>query len=238
MKLGTSWRHFLRGFICVVSSALVLACLWGAPVFAQGGRIHPGGVIGPRSSGGPRPVIGPRIFPGPGIRRVRPTIIRTFPPPRFLFLGAPVSGFGLGLRRNPSWWRDCTGFWSYACGSFPIYYVAYDGGPRQLPQLYLKDGTVYNVTDYWLVNGQLHYTTLDESGTTWNEHVIDFSQLDVQKTADIAARRGFHFVLRNEPMQQYLKDHPNIGTPGEAPPPVVSPTPAQPGALTPPQPPR
>jgi hypothetical protein len=26
-----------------------------------------------------------------------------------------------------------------------------------------KDSTIYNVTDYWLVNGQLHFTTLDES---------------------------------------------------------------------------
>jgi hypothetical protein len=235
MKRFTSYRRFLRGFLCAISSALVVACLSGAPAFAQGARMHPGGIVSrPGGSWGPRPIIGPRIFPRPGIYRVR-TLVQTFAPPRFLFFGAPISGFGLGLRGNASLWRDCVGFWSYACGSFPVYYVAYEGGGRQLPQLYLKDGTVYNVTDYWLVNGQLHYTTLDESGTTWNEHVIDFSQLDVQKTADIAERRGFHFVLRNEPMEQYLKDHPNIGSPGEAPPPVASPTPTQPIAPTPPQ---
>jgi hypothetical protein len=92
-----------------------------------------------------------------------------------------------------------------------------------LAQLYLKDGTVYNVTDYWLVDSQLHFATLDESGVKWNEHTIDFSQLDLEKTKDVAKLRGFNFVLRNEPLQQYLQNHPEIGTPGAAPPPSVEP---------------
>jgi len=98
-----------------------------------------------------------------------------------------------------------------------------EGASRELPQLYLKDGTVYNVTDYWLVSGQLHFTTLDPSGTKWNEHTIDFSQLDLEKTTDVSKQRGFNFLLRDEPLGKYLQDHPEIGAPGGAPPPSVKP---------------
>ena len=84
-------------------------------------------------------------------------------------------------------------------------------------QLYLKDGTVYNVTDYWLVNGQLRFKTVEQSGTKVVEHEIDFALLDLQKTIDENTQRGFRFVLRNEPLEQYLRDHPSSGSPDEAP---------------------
>jgi hypothetical protein len=29
---------------------------------------------------------------------------------------------------------------------------------------------------------------------------------------DVSKQRGFRFLLRNEPLQQYLQDHPEIGT--------------------------
>ncbi len=84
-------------------------------------------------------------------------------------------------------------------------------------QLYLKDGTVYNVIDYWLVNGQLHFKTVEDNGTKVVEHTIDFDQLDLQKTVDVNTQRGFRFVLRDEPIEQYLQDHP-AGEPNNAPP--------------------
>jgi hypothetical protein len=77
---------------------------------------------------------------------------------------------------------------------------------------------VYNVIDYWLVDGQIHFTMLDESGTKSVEHVIGFDELDLQKTIDVATERGFRFVLRNEPVERYLRDHPDP-TPPVAPPP-------------------
>ena len=40
--------------------------------------------------------------------------------------------------------------------------------------------------------------------------MVDLSQFDLQKTTDTAKQRGFHFMLRNEPMQQYLQHHPEI----------------------------
>jgi hypothetical protein len=79
-----------------------------------------------------------------------------------------------------------------------------------LPQLFLKDGTVLNVTDYWLVDDQLHFAMIEEEeyGTKPAEHVIPFDALDLQMTIDANTRRGFRFVLRNEPLEQYLRDHP------------------------------
>jgi hypothetical protein len=37
--------------------------------------------------------------------------------------------------------------------------------------------------------------------------------LDVQKTIDVNTRRGFRVVMRNEPMEQYLRDYPDLTPP-------------------------
>lgn len=92
------------------------------------------------------------------------------------------------------------------------------GEGRELVQLYLKDGTIYSVTDYWLVNDQLHFTTIDAGGTQSSEQVIGFDRLDLQKTIDVNTNRGFRFVLRNEPLQQYLQDYPENEPSGAGPP--------------------
>jgi hypothetical protein len=98
--------------------------------------------------------------------------------------------------------------YEYPTATSPIFVYGEEG--RELVQLYLKDGTVYNVTDYWLVNDQLHCTTVE--GASRVEHVFNFDELDLQKTIDANTARGFKFVLRNEPIEQYLKDHPDSGT--------------------------
>jgi hypothetical protein len=95
----------------------------------------------------------------------------------------------------------------------PVYFFGEENS--QYVQLYLKDGTIYNVTDYWLVNGELHFTKLEENGSKMVEHTIDFGELDLQKTIDVNTQRGFRFVLRNEPLEQYLRDHPFTGSPDE-----------------------
>lgn len=97
----------------------------------------------------------------------------------------------------------------YENPSGPAYGYAYGGGERELVELYLKDGSVYKVTDYWLVNDQLHFTTIDPSAGQSVEHSIDFDRLDLQKTIDVNTERGFRFVLRNEPVEQYMQDHPD-----------------------------
>lgn len=125
------------------------------------------------------------------------------------------------------------GMYEYPSETSPIF--MYGEERRELAQLFLKDGTVYNVTDYWLENNQIHCTTIEGAQTV--EHVFDFDELDLQKTIDVNTARGFKFVLRNEPIDEYLKDHPEAGaseqngvTGGVATPPA----PAQPEA--PPQP--
>ena len=89
-------------------------------------------------------------------------------------------------------------------------------GP-DMPQLYLKDGSVLNVADYWLIDGQLHFTIIQEYGAEPTEEVIPFGALDLQKSVDENTRRGFRFMLRNEPFEQYARDHP------EGPPPALTP---------------
>jgi hypothetical protein len=87
-----------------------------------------------------------------------------------------------------------------------------------LPQLFLKDGTILNVTDYWLVDGQLHFTMIEEEGAKPTEHAIPFDALDLQTTVDVNTQKGFRVMLRNEPFEQYVRDHP------EGPPPVLPPS--------------
>ncbi|MGA7916544.1 MAG: hypothetical protein WCA00_15020, partial [Candidatus Acidiferrales bacterium] len=60
--------------------------------------------------------------------------------------------------------------------------------------LYLKDGSSYAVSDYWLAGGKLHYVT-----SYGGENVIDESQLDLQRTVNENGARGLDFTLRPEP---------------------------------------
>jgi len=155
--------------------------------------------------------------------------IRPFPPALYVFefpyLGASFWG------TNSCWWATCDYFlpWTldYTTISSPgpityfpqAYEAPYVYGEERpdLPQLLLKDGTVLSVTDYWLIDEQLHFTMIEQEGGVPVEHVIPFDDLDLQKTVDLNTRRGFRFMLRNEPFEQYLRDHP------EGPPPVLSP---------------
>ena len=148
------------------------------------------------------------------IRRFPPVLVIYESP--FLF-GGPLSGL------NSCGAATCDLFWFWTLGSTtvsslgPTNYISqvnvtpvyvYGEERPDLPQLFLKDGTILSVTDYWVVDGQLHFTMIEESGTKPAEHVVPFDTLDLQTTVDANTRRGFRFVLRNEPFQQYLRDHP------------------------------
>jgi hypothetical protein len=180
----------------------------------------------------------------PGPRPIRPIqpIFPIAPYPPLIY--PPYYDFGLGLGFNPLWWQNCSPFWNwnFGCGAVPyggfndfnndIYApgpvspnefsneypeaeIWYGTEPRELVELDLKDGTVYYVTDYWLVNDQLHFTTTEDGKSV--EHVIPFDELDLQKTVDVNTKLGFRFVLRNEPIEQYLQDHPAVAAPGAEP---------------------
>ena len=145
-----------------------------------------------------------------------PPVLIIFEPPALL--GGPFWGL------NSCWWATCDSFWSWPLGYTtvsspgPTNYISqtyettvnvYGEERSDLPQLFLKDGTILNVTDYWLVDGQLHFTMIEENSAKPAEHVIPFDALDLQTTVDANTRRGFHFMLRNEPVDQYLRDHPD-----------------------------
>jgi hypothetical protein len=67
-------------------------------------------------------------------------------------------------------------------------------GKRVIAVLYLKDGSSYAVTDYWLENGKLHYVA-----SYGGENAIDEGALDLQKTVNENAGRGMTFTLRPAP---------------------------------------
>ena len=69
---------------------------------------------------------------------------------------------------------------------------------RDLVELFFKDGTVYDVTDYWVVDGQIHFLTVDKTGQKTVEHLLPFDTLDVRTTTDDNNSRGFKFQLRNQ----------------------------------------
>jgi hypothetical protein len=150
-----------------------------------------------------------------------------------LFFGWPLwpfgglwgfPGYGLGWGFNYCYWMDCSLFWNwqFTVPTTPFYeytpappivptyvYPEYGELRRDTPQIFLKDGTVYNVKDYWRIDDQLHFTIYEPGNPKPAEHVINIDQLDVQKTIDVNTARGFRFVIREEPMEQYERDHPN-----------------------------
>ena len=92
--------------------------------------------------------------------------------------------------------------------------------------LFLKDGTVYAITDYWIADNKLHYVT-----NYGGENSIPLDQLDMQRTVDVNAKRGINITLRPTPQQQAAPEP-------DAPPPAPdAQPPAQPNAPpAPPQP--
>jgi hypothetical protein len=175
------------------------------------------------------PISTPRISVSPsadtlGTAGFRPPRrpIRQFPPVLVVYESPFLFG-GPFWELNSCWSATCDllGSWtlSYTTAAStgpvndfsPVYEnPGYDFGEESpdLPQLLLKDGTILNVTDYWLVDDQLHFKMIEQNGTESEEHVIPFEALNLQTTVDADTRRGFRFVLRNEPVEQYLRDHP------------------------------
>jgi hypothetical protein len=151
---------------------------------------------------------------------------------RRLFFPASFSWFGPAFAFNSFWWQNCSPswVWGYYCNGLPFYGYGYGYGfenyvtlqpyeapvylyaseERELARLYLKDGSVYSVSDYWFVNGQVHFIAVEEGGAKSVEQTIPFGDLDVQKTVNVNARRGFRVVMRDEPIEQYMHDHPDL----------------------------
>lgn len=70
--------------------------------------------------------------------------------------------------------------------------TAAPAGPSTL--LYMKNGTSYAITDYWLDGGRLYYIT-----SYGSENIVDLDLVDLQRTVDENAARGVNFTLRPAP---------------------------------------
>jgi hypothetical protein len=69
-----------------------------------------------------------------------------------------------------------------------------DSAPQQTyVLLYLKDGSSFAVSDYWMTGGKLHYIT-----SYGGENAVDEGQIDLQRTVNENAARGVDFSLRPE----------------------------------------
>jgi hypothetical protein len=87
--------------------------------------------------------------------------------------------------------------------------------------IYLKDGTTYAASDYWMQNGRLHYTV-----NYGGEGTLNMDEVDLQRTVDENARRGVRFSLK--PYPSTVNSAPNQrnqnnGTPAIAPAPATDP---------------
>ncbi len=88
----------------------------------------------------------------------------------------------------------------------PTYYF-YGSESASHPQLVFNDGTIYTVADYWRVDDQLHFITVEENGSKSVPHTAPFGDLDVQRTTDADAAKGFRFLVKDEPIEQWLQHH-------------------------------
>jgi hypothetical protein len=67
-------------------------------------------------------------------------------------------------------------------------------------------------SDYWLVDGQLHYTV-----AYGGENTISMDQVDMKRTTDENAKRGVHFRLKSSPALSTDGVAANLLGPGRAP---------------------
>jgi hypothetical protein len=124
------------------------------------------------------------------------------------FAACPAVCFGYGIRvpfAYPVPYPEPYPVWNFIA-PLPTY-VFVGSASATHPQLVFKDGTTYTVTDYWRVNDELHFITIEEGGTKSVPHTVPFGDLDVQRTTDADAAQGFRFVVRDEPIEQWLEHH-------------------------------
>jgi hypothetical protein len=76
--------------------------------------------------------------------------------------------------------------------------------PQQYVVIFLRDGSSYAVSDYWLAGGKLHYIT-----SYGGENSVDLNQLDLQRTVNDNATRGVEFTLRPTPGANLPSDQQN-----------------------------
>ena len=81
--------------------------------------------------------------------------------------------------------------------------------------LYLKDGTVYPATQYWVSGSTVHYLV-----AYGGESTVAISDVDMQRTIEENAKRGVRFNLRP---RSYYGDMPTASAPSNTAPAAPAP---------------
>ena len=68
---------------------------------------------------------------------------------------------------------------------------------KPLPQIILKNGSAYEVTSYWVSNGELYYRPV-----TGGLNHVPVDQLDLSATVEANSRNGLTFELKDHPPEQ------------------------------------
>lgn len=66
---------------------------------------------------------------------------------------------------------------------------------QRITLLQLRDGSMYGLTDYWVKDGELHYTT-----TYGGQNSLPLERIDFEKTVQLNADHGVPFVLPPQSM--------------------------------------
>src|SRR6266702_546276 len=194
---------------CAFLHATVASAQRGVPHAAPGGRTAPPHVLVPPvpPSAAHTTISRPPVFTGQLPARVEshtfhfhqgPVSIFRHP----LFFGPRFFRFGPGWWFNYGRWPNYCPYWSWGFDCYGLPFSAYEHvfqnyvilptyeypayiyvpEDRDLVWLYLKDGTVYGVADYWFVNSQVHFIPFEERGAKSTEKVVALDELDLQKT--------------------------------------------------------
>jgi len=86
---------------------------------------------------------------------------------------------------------DATNEMSYSSGGSDSLISKDAEAKHPVTLLQLRDGTMYGLTDYWLQDGELHYTT-----TYGGQGSVPLERVDLEKTVQINTDRGVQFTLR------------------------------------------
>jgi hypothetical protein len=115
----------------------------------------------------------------------------------------PYSDLNPGSEPNPAP-TDSNVEWDNSNSSPDTGNVAHS---RPTVLLYLKDGTTFPASDYWLADGKLHFR-VSYGGTA----TIDPNDLDWQRTVNENAKRGVTFTLTPEPVVSPAQAQTNLVT--------------------------
>jgi hypothetical protein len=65
---------------------------------------------------------------------------------------------------------------------------------KPITVLFLQNGAVYAITDYWIQDGKFYYAT-----SYGGQNSINLDDIDLQKTVEVNAKRGVEFILKPSP---------------------------------------